>query len=374
MSIRKAKIIPKAKLINQSKRSIARTSRGDIILDKETSTILPIGDKTKCVGDLAKLLKKEVNYVVKKVMKLEALGIVYLKLPCEDPILQDLYGKRTPIAGICKRQPGLWNIVAYEKEWDIYPDSFDFLNRDSDLFKLKSFEKEIYFGLMRPFLNTLPKESVILDAGCGIGRFSVELVRRGFKVNLVDSSEKALKKALEYLGREKGAEFDVHWGNVANLPMFSNASFDAILAIELICYCNSPKEVVKELVRVTKKNGLIIISVEGKYGGMLSDPNVRFDKLSAIVQDGLLYKKNHLYVHYYTPASLKRLLEECGIDVIGVFGSHYVTDGIFQGLIDVDKLDNKNYKTRVLKIEKLCQNDPVLKNLARAWVAVGRKR
>ncbi|MBU1912640.1 MAG: hypothetical protein KKB22_03810 [Candidatus Omnitrophica bacterium] len=81
MSIRKAKIIPKAKLINQSKRSIARTSRGDIILDKETSTILPIGDKTKCVGDLAKLLKKEVNYVVKKVMKLEALGIVYLKLP-----------------------------------------------------------------------------------------------------------------------------------------------------------------------------------------------------------------------------------------------------------------------------------------------------
>lgn len=40
----------------------------------------------------------------------------------------------------------------------------------------------------------------------------------------------------------------------------------------------------------------------------------------------------------------------------------------------MDKLDNKDYRKNVLKIEKLCRNDPVLKNLTRAWVAVGRKR
>ena len=124
----------------------------------------------------------------------------------------------------------------------------------------------------------------------------------------------------------------------------------------------------------SNKNGLIIISVEGKYGGMLSDPNVYFEKLPTIFQRDLLYAKGHLRVHYYTPESLRQLLEGYGIDVMGIFGSHYVTEGIFHGLININKLDDKDYKQKVFNIERSCRNDPVLKNLARSWVAVGRKR
>lgn len=374
MSIEKANISLKAKLRKEGKKLFANTQHKEIILDNERFDILFHIDGNISMQDLAKLTNKKINYILKHIIDLEELGVIELELPCEDRLLRTLYERQGSIDKICKGHPGMSNIIAYEREWGIYPSVLDFLDKESENYKLKNFEKQIYLDIIRPFLKKLPKDSSIIDAGGGIGRFAIELAKMGYKVNLVDSSEIALKKALRHFQNENLANFDLHLGNAANLSMFSNNAFDAAFAIELICYSDIPDRVVKELVRVTKKNGLMIISVEGKYGGMLSDSNVSFDKLSTIFRDGLLYIKNHLYVHYYTPESLKRLLKRCGVEVMGIFSSHYITDGIFHKLINIDKLDDKNYREDMLKIEKLCQKDHVLKNLARAWVAVGRKR
>jgi len=374
MSIKKAKIFLKAKLGKRKEKLIARTRYKEIILNSEKIRILSLIDGKRSVRDLAGLTKRKINRILKDITELEESGVVELRLSCESPDLKTLYERRCSIDGVYKGHPAFSNIRAYEKEWGIYPSVLNFLDKKSENYKLKNFEKEIYLDIIRPFLNKMPRYSRIIDAGGGIGRFAVHLAKMSHRIHVVDSSEIALKKALRHFLDENLANFDLHWGDAGNLSMFSDNTFDAALAIELICYSDKPDKVVKELVRVTKKNGLIIISVEGKYGGMLSEPNVSFDKLSSILQDDLLYIKNHLYVHYYTPVSLNRLLEKCGVKIIDIFGSHYVTDGIFHRLINIDKLDDKNYKKDVFKIEKLCQKDPILKNFARAWVAVGRKR
>lgn len=373
MSIRKAKIFLKAKLKKHGKKLVAKTQHKEIILNSEKFKLLSLIDGKRRLQDLADLTKKSINRILKNIIEPEESGVIELRLSAESPDLKALYERRSSIDAIYRKQPAFSNIIAYEREWGIYPSVLDFLDKRSENYKLKNFEKEIYLDIIRPFLDKIPKYSQIIDAGGGIGRFAVPLARMRHMVHVVDTSEIALKKALRHFLDENLDSFDLHWADAGNLSMFSDNTFDAALAIELVCYSDKPARVLKELVRVTKKNGLIIISVEGKYGGMFSESNVSLDKISSILQNDLLYIKNHLYVHYYTPASLKRLLEKCGIKIIDIFGSHYVTDGIFHRLINIDKLDDKDYRKDVFKIEKLCRNDPVLKNLARALVAVGRK-
>lgn len=374
MSIKKARIFLKAKLKKIGNKLIAKTESGGIALQDENVVLLSLIDNGRSLQSLARLSKRKINEVLKNLIRLEELGVIELRLFCEDATLKNFYRERDSIDKICQKYLGMSNVIAYEREWGIYPSALDFLDKKSQNYKLKNFETEVYFGIIRPFLNRIPKNSCFIDAGSGIGRFALEFVRMGYKVHLVDSSQIALKKALKHFRNENLANFDVHWGNVANLSMFSDDIFDAAFAIELICYLDEPDKALKELVRVTKKNGLIIISVEGRYGSLLSDSNISFGKLPGILQDNLLYIKNHLYVRYYTPKTLRRLLEDCGIKVMDIFGCHYVPDGAFHRLINIDELEDEKYKKELLDIEKLCRRDPVLKNLARAWVAVGRKK
>lgn len=375
MSIEKIEICLQAKLKRRGQKVIAKTPFKEIIINSEDAKIIPLLRKKRCIGDLAKLLKKDVGYILKKAVSWEESGFVYLNFFCEDPVLKRIYKNQDVIANIYKNRLDICNITAYEKEWRKYPVAFDFLNKDSDNYQLKDFEKEVYFNAIRPFLKRLPEKAVILDAGGGIGRFACKFVKMGYNVHLLDSSLTALKKALRHLLQIGNvSDFNLHWRDAANLSLFSDGIFDSVCAIELICYCSNPERILRELARVTKKNGLIIISVEGKYGAALSDHNVSLRKLNTILKNDLLYIKNYLYVHYYTPNTLSKLLEKCGIEVLDILGCHYVADGIFHRLIKKDKLSDEKYRKNLLNIEESCRQDPVLKNLPRVWLAIGRRK
>ncbi|MGD9015493.1 MAG: class I SAM-dependent methyltransferase [Candidatus Omnitrophota bacterium] len=372
MSIKKARIYLTAKLKMTKGKLIAKIDSKEIILNKQDFLLLSSIDN-KNLQDLSRPGKKNADYRLKKILDFEKLGLIKLKFHCEDALLKFFYQKSLSDERICKKRPAFSNIKAYEKEWNIYPKALNFLNKKSENYKLKNFETEIYLNLLRPFLNKIPKGSTIIDAGGGIGRFGLKLIKMGYRVHLLDSSEIALKKALRHLQAENLANFDLYWGDATNLSMFSDNTFDAAFAIELICYCDRPDKIVSELVRVTKKNGLIVISVEGKYGGLISDPNASIDKLISIFKNDMLHIKKHLYVHYYTPKTLVNLLKKCGIKIINIFGCHYVLDGILHHKININKLGNKEYRKYLLDIENLCSKEPVLKKLARAWLIVGRK-
>lgn len=69
----------------------------------------------------------------------------------------------------------------------------------------KNTEKEIEF-IMREF--RLPKGAKILDVGCGVGRHSIELAKRGYRVTGIDISEGMLREAMKRAEKEGvSAEF-----------------------------------------------------------------------------------------------------------------------------------------------------------------------
>jgi len=270
-------------------------------------------------------------------------------------------------------EPGRWNLTGYEKAWKEYPKDLDFLSKKSGHYHIKALEKEIYLEIINPFLKRLERNSVVLDAACGIGRFSEGLAKQGHKIYMVDSCETNLKKALHHLKQnkaDKNAELFV--ADISNLPMFADGTFDMILGIEAICYCSNTEKALRELARVAKKGGIIIISVEGKYGSIIADENVSLRHFGSAYSNNELRIKDHTFTKYFSREELEETVKKAGIEILLSQGCMYVPNGIFHRLVDLKKLGGKKYRNKLLQIEKLCGSDPILSKLARVWIVIGK--
>ena len=123
-----------------------------------------------------------------------------------------------------------------------------------------------YSRLLAPQLADLAAVSAgqrVLDVGCGPGALTAELVNRlgAAAVSAVDPSEPFVAAAEErHLGvyvRRAAAE---------RLP-FQDAEFDATLAQLVVHLMENPSVGVDELVRVTRKHGVVAASVWDYAGG-----------------------------------------------------------------------------------------------------------
>jgi ubiquinone/menaquinone biosynthesis C-methylase UbiE len=96
----------------------------------------------------------------------------------------------------------------------------------------------------------------ILDVGCGSGWVAKHFVPRGVQVYSLDISVVNPAKVLKLYASEN------HSGVVADsfkLP-FADGSLDCIIACEIIEHVVSPTDFIKELFRVVKKGGELIIT------------------------------------------------------------------------------------------------------------------
>jgi malonyl-CoA O-methyltransferase len=93
---------------------------------------------------------------------------------------------------------------------------------------------------------------IILDAGCGKGRFAAELKNQFPTVILhgVDISAELLNEAPGWLLKKKGT--------ILNLP-YEDRMFDAVICVEALEHVIQTEKAVSELCRVVKDNGRIII-------------------------------------------------------------------------------------------------------------------
>ena len=123
-----------------------------------------------------------------------------------------------------------------------------------------------YSLLLAPQLADLATVSAgqrVLDVGCGPGALTAELVRRlgAPAVSAVDPSEPFVAAVEE---RHPGV--DVRRAVAERLP-FQDAEFDATLAQLVVLLMEDPAAGVAEMVRVTRKRGVVAASVWDYAGG-----------------------------------------------------------------------------------------------------------
>jgi ubiquinone/menaquinone biosynthesis C-methylase UbiE len=113
---------------------------------------------------------------------------------------------------------------------------------------VEALEKELFFRLMRPVSGAR-----VLDAGCGTGRLTAELARKGFMVTGVDISPAMLKKARDRTRLLRNVTL-LH-ADVEKLP-FPDAAFDLVVAFTVLEFTTNPGAAVRELWRVVKPGGV----------------------------------------------------------------------------------------------------------------------
>jgi len=103
------------------------------------------------------------------------------------------------------------------------------------------------------------KSDKVLDIGCGDGIFSIELAKRGYGVVGVDLNVKSVNYA-KYFSKRSEVKIDFLVGDACHLP-FANESFDIILCSEVLEHIKDDEGAIREIERVLKQNGLLILTV-----------------------------------------------------------------------------------------------------------------
>jgi SAM-dependent methyltransferase len=174
----------------------------------------------------------------------------------------------------------------------------------------------------------LESGSRVLDAGCGPGRHSLELARRGVHVVGVDASPDFVA-----LARAAGGDLPVEFeqGDIRELK--HDGVFDAV-----ICLCqggfgllggdDGELAVVERLARALVPGGRLALSAFSSYFAVRHlEPGETFDavrginhEVATVRNDSGVEREFDLWTTCYTPRELQLLATRSGLTVEGIYG------------------------------------------------------
>ena len=111
--------------------------------------------------------------------------------------------------------------------------------------------------------NLLPeRQSAILDAGAWTGLVGEALAQQGYtNLTAVDLSAKMLA-----IAAEKQVYQSLHQGNLEDASIFSDSvKFDAIITAGVFAYAHAGVEVLNNLFRFLKEEGIFLLTIREDY-------------------------------------------------------------------------------------------------------------
>ena len=256
------------------------------------------------------------------------------------------------------------DMESIKREWDEHAESYDEYYQDFN----GAVEHYVDWELLK---EHLPKNrnAKILDAAGGTGRITLPLVKLGYSVTICDISPAMLNVARKKLKKEGLIDkVEILECDVRKLS-FPDESFDLV-----ICW-DGTMEAAKELIRVTKKGGMISIFLVNKCGSAISkfsqDPDSALSLLrskSSVIQDE---EEKHLAI---SPEEAEEYFKKLGIKVIGI----YAVCGMQEFLSIPDEIfksktwDDKYFKKTTEMLLKLSK-EPSIKGITRHLVLYGEK-
>ncbi|MEV0585744.1 methyltransferase domain-containing protein [Nonomuraea sp. NPDC050310] len=157
----------------------------------------------------------------------------------------------------------------------------------------------------------------VLDLGCGGGRHAFEVLRRGADVVAFDmdqaelESVKAMFLAMEEAGEApRGASAETVHGDALEMP-FEDASFDRVIAAEILEHIPDDMAAMRELFRVLKPGGTAAITV----------PSFLPERICWAL-DEAYHTAPGGHVRIYTLAELSAKLKATGFEIGGHHHAH----------------------------------------------------
>lgn len=167
----------------------------------------------------------------------------------------------------------------------------------------------------------LPPHALILDAGGGPGRYTIELARRGHDVVLLDMTPANLDFARRQIKRARVQKqvTGIVEGTIIDLAQFADSSFDAAVCLggplSHVLDAADRDRAVGELLRVVKPGGTVAVSVMGRLSVLALElmlfPQEIDMPLHAQIRETGSYYGGHGFTacHFFLPEELAALFE-----------------------------------------------------------------
>jgi len=238
----------------------------------------------------------------------------------------------------------------------------------------------------------LPKHGLILDAGGGPGRYTIELTKKGYEVVLLDLSPQCLGIARRKI-KEAGVGDrvkEIVEGSVTDLSRFRNELFDAVLCLggplSHLFEKSEREQAASELVRVAKKKAPLFISVFNRYGFfrvlLRSGESLTDSSHKEMFREGIhrahsrhpkAFRRTAGFTdaYFFLPNEVKELFENKKVQTLTLA----TCEGLSSDLEEATNMlykDRKNWR-KWLKILLQTCTDPCILGLGNHLLYVGRK-
>jgi ubiquinone/menaquinone biosynthesis C-methylase UbiE len=211
--------------------------------------------------------------------------------------------------------------------------------------------------LRRVMLKYLPPDGLILDGGCGIGKYVMALRSRGYNCIGIDFAEKTIARI-----KDSFPDLPIEVGDVCHLN-FKEETIDAYISLGVVeHFKEGPQTALKEAARVLKKDGLLLVSVPQAF---------RWRRESSYPEDTPLPEKASFYQYAFTSEEFREMLRGTGFRVEAEYGydAHYALTFRFKLLRELLRRF-----PRMAHVDILLDQTPVGLRLARMRLFVAKRK
>lgn len=172
----------------------------------------------------------------------------------------------------------------------------------------------------KDFLDSLPKNSNVLDVGCGNGK--AMLYRKDLNIVGIDNCENLVS-----ICKKRGLNVDI---GCATKLKFPDQTFDAIICIAVIHHLESferRKKAIQELMRVVKKDGKVLISLWFNVNESIqttSNTIIDLKNNDFLVPWKLENKIYYRYYHFVDEKEIELLFQDYKYSYTIKYGNYFV--------------------------------------------------
>ncbi len=178
----------------------------------------------------------------------------------------------------------------------------------------------------------LPSTGLILDAGGGPGRYTIELTKRGYDVVLFDMTPANLAFARRQIKRAKvqNKVVNIAEGSIVDLSRFAGNTFDAVICLggplSHVLDPHHRDKAISELIRVAKHGAPLFVSVIGRLSLLIVELTMFQHEIEmphfVEIRDTGDYTGDAGFTacHFFLPEELRAAFTGRGVEILAMVG------------------------------------------------------
>lgn len=183
------------------------------------------------------------------------------------------------------------------------------------------------------FLETyLPSQGLILDAGGGPGRYTIELAKRGYDVVLLDMTPANLQFARRQVRRAKLQDKirGIVEGSIVDLSQFAGSAFDAVVCLggplSHVLDRDDRDRAICELIRVARPGAPLFVSVMSRLSLLVLElvmfqHEIGMPHYEQIRDTGdYLGQYGFTPCHFFLPEEFRGAFDDKGVSILQMVG------------------------------------------------------